>query len=260
LNTLSYNLAPSVCSIRIPSTSRVPSGSTPSARQTALLRTVASSRILTRSASKKTTGYIGSSGRLCHAVISAATSSVTWLMNWGGDLDTVNLGEKALDVAHRHAAGVHRDDLVVEAAETASMLGNDLRLEAVIANARHIDAHWLLFVGMICIARKFLPALVGSAKAVGCRPNSSNEPWKHCARRLDRGAGRFSTDLEQQFPVNGALSGCQGPVRRETDWLPPFPSPGVAFGRGHASVKESPHFRYYPVISPLPEPNAAALP
>jgi hypothetical protein len=71
--------------------------------------------------------------------------------------------------------------------------------------------------------KKVLPALVGSAKAVGCRPNSSNKSWKHCARRLDRGAGRFLTDLEQKFPVNGALSGRQGPVRHETDWLPPFP-------------------------------------
>ena len=83
LNTLSQNLAPSVCSIQIPSTSRVPSGRTPRARYTALLRTTASSRILTRRASKKITGYIGSSGRLCQAVTSAMTSSVTLLMNSG---------------------------------------------------------------------------------------------------------------------------------------------------------------------------------
>ncbi len=83
LNTLSQNLAPSVCSIQMPSTSRLPSGSTPSARYTALLRTTASSRILTRSASKKTTGYIASSGRLYQAATSDITSSVTLLMNSG---------------------------------------------------------------------------------------------------------------------------------------------------------------------------------
>jgi hypothetical protein len=47
----------------------------------ALFRTTASSLIFTRSASKKTTGYIGSSGRACQAVTSAITASVTLLMN-----------------------------------------------------------------------------------------------------------------------------------------------------------------------------------
>jgi len=48
-----------------------------------LFRTTASSRILTRSASKNTTGYIGSSGRACQAVTSAITSSVIELMKSG---------------------------------------------------------------------------------------------------------------------------------------------------------------------------------
>ena len=50
---------------------------TASARYTALLRTVASSRIVTRNASKKTTGYIRSSGRLCQTVTSTTIASVT---------------------------------------------------------------------------------------------------------------------------------------------------------------------------------------
>ena len=49
----------------------------------ALLRTTASSRIFTLRASKKTTGYIGSSGRACQAPTSAITASVTELMNSG---------------------------------------------------------------------------------------------------------------------------------------------------------------------------------
>lgn len=48
-----------------------------------LVRTTASSRIMTRRQSKNTTGYIGSSGRACQAVTSAITASVTVLMNWG---------------------------------------------------------------------------------------------------------------------------------------------------------------------------------
>jgi len=44
-----------------------------------LLRTAASSRIFTRSASKNTTGVIGSSGCACQALTSAMTASVTVL-------------------------------------------------------------------------------------------------------------------------------------------------------------------------------------
>ena len=63
--------------------SGVPSGRMASARYTALLTTVASSRILTRSASKNTTGYIASSGRVCHAVTSDTMPSVTVLIKSG---------------------------------------------------------------------------------------------------------------------------------------------------------------------------------
>ena len=48
-----------------------------------MLRTTLSSRIFTRKASKKITGYIGSSGRDCQTVISASTASVTVLMKSG---------------------------------------------------------------------------------------------------------------------------------------------------------------------------------
>jgi hypothetical protein len=44
----------------------------------------------------------------------------------------------ALDLAHRHAPGVHRDDLVVEAVEPGFPLGHDLRLEGAVAVARHV--------------------------------------------------------------------------------------------------------------------------
>ncbi len=71
------NFAPSVCSIQIPSTSLRPSDVTPIARYTALLRTVPSSRILTRRASKNTSAKSASSGRLCQRPTSSSTASVT---------------------------------------------------------------------------------------------------------------------------------------------------------------------------------------
>ena len=83
VNTRSQNLAPSVCSIHSPSTSRVPSRCTPKARYTALLWTTPSARILTRSASKNTSGYTASSGRPCQAATSSSTASVTRLTRSG---------------------------------------------------------------------------------------------------------------------------------------------------------------------------------
>ena len=61
----------------------MPLVSTPSARYTVLLRTTASSRIFTRTAPKNTTGYTGSSGRLCQVVTYDGTTSDTLLMNSG---------------------------------------------------------------------------------------------------------------------------------------------------------------------------------
>ena len=50
--TFNQNLAPSFCSIQMPSTSLVPSAAMPKANYTALFLTLPSSRIFTRSASK----------------------------------------------------------------------------------------------------------------------------------------------------------------------------------------------------------------
>src|ERR1700693_1693590 len=43
------------------------------------------------------------------------------------------------DLAGAHAAGVHRDDLVVETREPALVLGDQLRIEAGLAVARHLQ-------------------------------------------------------------------------------------------------------------------------
>ena len=46
-----------------------------------------------------------------------------------------------LDLAHRHAAGVQRQDALVEAVPAPLVLGHDLRLEAALPVARHLDRH-----------------------------------------------------------------------------------------------------------------------
>jgi hypothetical protein len=56
-------------------------------------RTTPSSRILTRSASKNTTGYSGSSRRACQALTSAATASVTVLIR-SGDTSTAYISAR----------------------------------------------------------------------------------------------------------------------------------------------------------------------
>jgi hypothetical protein len=64
----------------------------------------ASSRILTRSASKKTRGYIGSSGRFCHSP--TVSSRVRDRRDQvGRDIKPVDLHQMALDLPNRHAAG-----------------------------------------------------------------------------------------------------------------------------------------------------------
>ena len=44
-----------------------------------------------------------------------------------GGLNTVELAQMSLDVAHAHAAGVHGNDLVIETREAPLILGNQTR-------------------------------------------------------------------------------------------------------------------------------------
>jgi hypothetical protein len=46
-----------------------------------------------------------------------------------------------LDVAHRHAAGVEREDLLVQARQSGLALADELGLEAALAIARRLDRH-----------------------------------------------------------------------------------------------------------------------
>ncbi len=55
----------------------------------------------------------------------------------GRDFGSIELGQMALDLPHRHAAGVEAQNLVVEAVEPPLALGDQLRLEAARPVARH---------------------------------------------------------------------------------------------------------------------------
>ena len=57
----------------------------------------------------------------------------------GRDLDAVELAQMAHDLAGAHAARVHRNDLVVETRKAALVLGNQLRVEAGLAVAGHLQ-------------------------------------------------------------------------------------------------------------------------
>jgi hypothetical protein len=55
----------------------------------------------------------------------------------GRNVDAVQLLEVAADLAHRHAARVHRDDLLVEVRKAPLILGDQLRIESAGPVARH---------------------------------------------------------------------------------------------------------------------------
>src|SRR5690606_5279524 len=91
--------------------------------------------------SKKTTGYIGSSGRVCQAVTSAMTASVTELMN-SGLTSVPYCSARNPWISRTVMPRAHGHDLVVEAREAALVLRDKQRLEAAFAVARHLDAYW----------------------------------------------------------------------------------------------------------------------
>jgi len=57
----------------------------------------------------------------------------------GRHLDAVLLQQETLNLPHAHAAGVHRDDLVVEAGEASLARGDRHRIECAFAVARNLD-------------------------------------------------------------------------------------------------------------------------
>ena len=145
LKTFIQNLAPSVPSIHSPRMSRVPSGSTPE-RQ--VDRLVAHHRVLADLHAQRVEEH--------HRVHRLERPRLP-----GGDLGHDGVGDRADElgrdlhaVAARarspwisrigHAARVHGHDLVVEAGEAPLVLGDEQRLEAAVAIARHLHTQWTI--------------------------------------------------------------------------------------------------------------------
>jgi hypothetical protein len=57
----------------------------------------------------------------------------------GRDVDAVELAQMADNLTGAHTAGIHRGDLVVEPREPALVLGDQLRVKAGLAVARHLQ-------------------------------------------------------------------------------------------------------------------------
>jgi hypothetical protein len=74
-----------------------------------------------------------------------------------------------LDLAHRHPARVHGDDLVVKPREETFVLGNEQRLEAAFTVARHVDAQRAI-LGQNRLASAAIAMVVhlGGLVATGC--------------------------------------------------------------------------------------------
>ena len=86
----------------------------------------------------------------------------------GRHLGAVLFGEKPLDLAHRHAARVHGDDLVVEAGEASFVLRDQDRGEASVPVARDVDAQ-RPFLGQDGLAARPVAMVVGVGRLFGPR-------------------------------------------------------------------------------------------
>ena len=81
----------------------------------------------------------------------------------GRDLGAIHLLQVGLNLAHRHASGVQRDDFVVEAGPAGLVLGDELGFEAAVAVAGHFDGQ----LTEIALERLLAPAIAGVATGVG---------------------------------------------------------------------------------------------
>src|SRR3546814_16677464 len=72
------------------------------------------------------------------------------ISDWSSDvcssdlLGAVLLGQKTLNLAHRHAPGIHRDDLVIKPGKAPFVLGNQNRPKAAVAIPRDGQTYWAI--------------------------------------------------------------------------------------------------------------------
>ena len=119
----------------------------------------------------------------------------------GRDLDAVELAQVPDDLAGAHAARVHRHDLVVEAGKAALVLGDQLRIEARLPVARHLQLdlagvgrHRLAAIAVAAVAGPVLADEVmvhlGVQRPLGQRLLQIVEQAVRVERRLRIGAGQ----------------------------------------------------------------------
>ena len=127
--TRSQNLAPSVCSIQRPRISFVPSGAD---AERDIDRLVADRPLVAHldpdriEEDQRIEGFQRPVLPVRHLVQDGVGDGADQV---GRDVDPVELTQMPLDLADAHAAGVHRDDLLVEAGKPPLVLGDQLRIE-----------------------------------------------------------------------------------------------------------------------------------
>lgn len=99
------------------------------------------SRTLTHRASTNNTAQHEPRGRFCHSMISSATASLTFEIR-SGETYTVNIREVNPDVPHSHAAGIQREDGVVEPIKPAQAFWDNRGLERPVAVTRNPHIDW----------------------------------------------------------------------------------------------------------------------
>src|SRR6476619_6837458 len=121
--TFNQNLAPSFCSIQMPSTSLLPSVAMPSARYTALFLTLPSSQIFTQRVeidhriAALQRPILPLHHRFQHRIGHRADEV-------RAHLHPVVIKQKTLNLPYRHPPRIHRDNLFIEAFEALLPFGN----------------------------------------------------------------------------------------------------------------------------------------
>src|SRR5215213_376635 len=131
--TRSQNLAPSFCSSQSPRISLLPSARTPSAMWTdqPFIADLDPQRVKEDQRIDRFQRARLPGGDLIEHRVGDGADQI------GRDVDAVEIAQMADNLAGAHAAGVHRDDLVVEPREAALIFGDQLRIETGLAIARH---------------------------------------------------------------------------------------------------------------------------
>jgi len=136
------------------------------------------------------------------------------------DLDAVEVGQVRGDVAHRHAAGVEREDLVVQAGQARLALAHQPRFKRPVAVARRLDRDRTEF-GLHRLGRVPVAVIAGSARRRLPRRTAQMLGQLGAQRRLDHAPGKLGNqptgpgDLVRIEPLQRVLQRIIGQQPRE---------------------------------------------